>query len=69
MKASELKELTDEELEQKKQESTEELFNLRIQHGTGQLENTARITQVKKDIARINTIQRGRVLNKGDQHA
>ncbi len=56
MKSAELKEYTDEELAQKEQESTEELFNLKIQHATGQLENTARISQVKKDIARIKTI-------------
>ena len=69
MKASEIRELTDEELEQKELESTEELFNLKIQHATGQLENSARISQVRKTIARIKTILRGRVLSKGDQHA
>jgi len=69
MKASEIRELTDEELIQKEQESTEELFNLKIQHATGQLENSARITQVKKTIARIKTILRGKEISKGDQHA
>ncbi len=68
MKASELKEFTAEELAQKGQESAEELFNLKIQNATGQLENTARISQVKKDIARIRTILQGRS-NKGDKHA
>ncbi len=68
MKSSELKEFTDEELAQKKQETTEELFNLKIQHATGQLENTARISQVKKDVARIKTILHGR-LNKGVKNA
>jgi len=68
MKSVEFKEFTAEELAQKEQESIEELFNLKIQHATGQLENTARISQVKKDIARIKTILHGR-LNKGEKHA
>ena len=56
MKASELVDLSIEELRQKEQDLREELFNLRFQHATGQLENTARIPQVKKDIARVLTI-------------
>jgi large subunit ribosomal protein L29 len=63
MKAKELKELTVEELTKRKKDSKEELFNLRFQHSTGQLENTARIELVKKDIARIETIIRQKGLN------
>ena len=56
MKAKELKDLTVEELTKKRRDSKEELFNLRFQHSTGQLENTARLDLVRKDIARIETI-------------
>ena len=69
MKPAELKELTIEELGQKEQELTEELFNLKIQHATGQLENTARIDHVKRDIARVKTILRQRQLVSGEKHA
>jgi large subunit ribosomal protein L29 len=56
MKATELVDLGMEELRQKEKDLREELFNLRFQHATGQLENTMRMPQVKKDIARILTI-------------
>jgi large subunit ribosomal protein L29 len=69
MKSAEVRELSSEELEQKEQELREELFNLTIQHATGQLENTARLVDVKKDIARVRTIQRERTMSKGDEHA
>ncbi|SFA48662.1 LSU ribosomal protein L29P [Parageobacillus thermantarcticus] len=60
MKAKEIRELTTAEIEQKIKELKEELFNLRFQLATGQLENTARIRQVRKDIARMKTIIRER---------
>lgn len=60
MKARELVELADHELEQKLRQCREELFNLRFQHATGQLDNTARLKQVRRDIARILTIQNAR---------
>jgi large subunit ribosomal protein L29 len=60
LKASQLVELGDEELELKLKASREELFNLRFQHATGQLENTGRLTQVKRDIARLLTVQSAR---------
>lgn len=60
MKAKNLVELADHELEQKLKQSREELFNLRFQHATGQLDNTARLKQVRHDIARILTIQNAR---------
>jgi len=69
MKPAEVRELTIEELQHKEQELREELFNLTIQHATGQLENSARIVHVKKDIARLLTIQRERAMSKGDEHA
>ena len=58
--ARELRELGDDELETRLREAREELFNLRFQHVTGQLDNSARLGQVKKDIARINTLLRDR---------
>jgi large subunit ribosomal protein L29 len=62
MKAEELRELTEEELQRKGQELVEELFNLRFQLATGQIENVGRITAVRRDIARVKTIQRERQL-------
>ena len=58
MKASDLKELSLDELTSKSNELTQELFNLRFQLHTGRLENTAKISVLKKDIARINTVLR-----------
>jgi large subunit ribosomal protein L29 len=63
MKAKELRELTTEELTKKKKDFKEELFNLRFQHSTGQLENNARLAIIKKDIARIETVIRYKQLN------
>ncbi|MED4923713.1 50S ribosomal protein L29 [Anoxybacillus geothermalis] len=62
MKAKEIRDLTTAEIEQKIKALKEELFNLRFQLATGQLENTARIRQVRKDIARMKTIIREREL-------
>ncbi|NLI68826.1 MAG: 50S ribosomal protein L29 [Bacilli bacterium] len=63
MKAKEIRELTTTEIDQKVKELKEELFNLRFQLATGQLENTARIKEVKKTIARLKTVKRERELN------
>lgn len=65
MKAKDLRLLSEGELLEKEKILREELLNLRFQHATGQLENVARISQVKKEIARIKTILRERVLGKG----
>ena len=62
MKAWELRELSLPELQIKLDEAYEELFNLRFQWSMGQLKNNARLTQVKREIARIKTIQREREL-------
>ncbi|CAH0416600.1 50S ribosomal protein L29 [Periweissella fabaria] len=64
MKASEIKDLTAAELVAKEKGYKEELFNLRFQLATGQLENTARLAQVRKNIARIKTVLRQQELNK-----
>ena len=63
MQAKELKSLTSEELMNKLNDFKSELFSLRFQLATGQLENTARIKFVKKDIARVITILAERKLN------
>jgi large subunit ribosomal protein L29 len=60
MKANKLRDLTVEELVRKVDNLKEELFNLRFQMATGQLENPMRIKEVKKDIARAKTILRER---------
>ena len=57
MKANEIREMSNEELVKQIDVLKDELFNLRFQQASGQLENTARLKQVKKDIARIKTIQ------------
>ena len=56
MKAAELREITIEELERKEQDLRRELFNLRFQQATGEIENPMRIRAIKKDIARVLTI-------------
>jgi large subunit ribosomal protein L29 len=65
MKAKELRQLSEGELFVKEKELGEELFNLRFQHATGQLENVMRIPQVKRDMARLKTILKEKALNKG----
>ena len=65
MKASELAELTDEDLAGQLSEAKEELFNLRFQNVTGQLDNSNRLGEVRRDIARILTVMRERELAGG----
>jgi large subunit ribosomal protein L29 len=60
--AAELRELSDEELVLRVREAKEELFNLRFQMATGQLDNNRRLRTVRHDIARIYTIMREREL-------
>ncbi len=57
MKAAELRDLADEEYGRRLRELQEELFNLRFQLATGQIENVGRIRLVRRDIARLKTIQ------------
>ena len=58
--AQELRELNDTELVQRLAEAKEEHFNLRFQSATGQLDNSSRLGQVRKDVARLNTLLRER---------
>ncbi|BCU52946.1 large subunit ribosomal protein L29 [Staphylococcus auricularis] len=60
MKAKEIRDLTTSEIEEQIKSSKEELFNLRFQLATGQLEETARIRTVRKTIARLKTVVRER---------
>lgn len=64
MKINELKEQTKEELEAKLLEIKKTLFNLKFQKATGQLENPVKIRNLRKDIARIETLLREKELNK-----
>lgn len=69
-KAAEYRELKNEELDTRLDEAREELFRLRFRHATGQLDNPARIGQVRKDVARLATLVREREIaaaEKGDQ--
>ena len=61
-KAVELRELTDEDLVTRLRESKAELFNLRVQGATGQLDNHRRLQVIRREIARIYTIMREREL-------
>ena len=63
MKASEIKDLSMEEMLRKLDDLKEELFNLRFQHETGQLENPQKMKQTKRDIARMKTIIKQSELN------
>ena len=58
MKADDLRELTAQELQERFEESKEELFNLRFQLATNQLDNTSRLGELRKDVARIATVIR-----------
>ena len=62
MKADEIRNKTTEELQKELASLKEELFKLRFQHATNQLDNTAQIAKVKRDIARVMTIQREKQL-------
>ena len=64
MKAKQIHEMTDQELQEKLAELKDELFNLRFRHATGQLENANVLNTVKKDIARVKTVIRERELKK-----
>jgi large subunit ribosomal protein L29 len=60
MKASEAHNLKDDELLERLKQAREEQFGLRFQHATGELENTARLTAVKRDVARLLTVAKER---------
>ena len=65
MKVKDIRDMSEAELEQKISSLKDELFNLRFQLATGQLENPMRIREVKKTIARVKTIQREREMQVG----
>ena len=65
MKPKDLRLLSEGELLEKAKDLNEELFNLRFQHATGQLENVMRVPQVKRDIARVKTILKEKARDKG----
>jgi large subunit ribosomal protein L29 len=67
LKTAEIRELPSEELQTRLDEVKEELFNLRFQHATGQLENYSRLGQLRKDVARLRSIQRERDLGIGHE--
>mgnify|MGYP000881659243 FL=1 len=62
MRANEIRDLSEVEVARKLDEAHQELFNLRFQYSTGQLKNTARLSEVKREIARLRTIMREREL-------
>ncbi|MDQ1521400.1 MAG: large subunit ribosomal protein [Actinomycetota bacterium] len=59
-RARDLRELSDDALDQRLAETKEELFNLRFQHATGQLDNTTRLGELKRETARLFTLRRQR---------
>lgn len=64
MNASQLRDLSMEELTEKEIELKEELFNLRFQNATNQLENTARLPLTRKEIARVGTVIREKIVTR-----
>lgn len=67
MKASELRELSREELEHKLSDTTQELFNLKFQRATDQLESSTKLGQTRREIARIKTILREQRIGSSDE--
>ncbi len=63
MKVKDVREFNEQELDEKVKELKEELFNLRFQEATGQLENYMRIKEVRRNIARVKTVLRERALS------
>ena len=69
MNASEIRELTVDEMQRKLSDLKQELFNLRFQHEIGQLENPRKIKQTKQDVARLQTVIRATALNSQNANA
>ena len=65
MRSSELRDLTDDELSEHVRTARRELFGLRFQHATGELDNTAGLARAKREVARALTIRRERVQENG----
>ena len=66
MKVKEIRELSTEEINKKLVETKEELFNLRFQQATGNLEKPSRIRDLRHEVARLKTVLRERELNEGE---
>ncbi len=66
-KAEEIRALSDDELLDRLREAKQELFNLRFQNATGQLDNPSRLGAVRKDVARLNTILRQREIELAEE--
>jgi large subunit ribosomal protein L29 len=58
MKAQELRELTEDELQQKEKDLVDQLFRLRFQHAVGQVENAMKLRTIRRDLARIKTVRK-----------
>jgi len=58
MKAQELRELTEDELQQKEKDLVDQLFKLRFQHALGQVENAMKLRNIRRDLARIKTVRK-----------
>jgi large subunit ribosomal protein L29 len=69
MRAKEFREMSRDELLQKEHDLKEELFNLKFQRATGQLENLMRVTHVKRDIAKVKTVLRERMGKESNEKA
>ena len=67
LKVSEIRDLGHEEIERKLEETKEELFNLRFQNATGQLDNYKRIRELKRDVARIKGLLREQEIAEADR--
>ena len=65
LKTGEIKEMDETQMKERLLEMKKELFNLRFQNDIGQLENTAKLSEVKKDIARLHTVSRQMNVNIG----
>lgn len=66
MKAKEIRDLSRDEMDERLRETHEELFNLRFQNATGQLDNYKRLTELRRDIARIKTILRQQEISEAE---
>ena len=64
MRAKEIRDLTNDEARQKEQDIAEQLFRLRLRKSTGQLENPMLVRHLRRDLARLKTIQRERTLRR-----
>jgi len=66
LKAKEIRDLSRDEMDERLRETHEELFNLRFQNATGQLDNYKRLTELRRDIARIKTILRQQEISEAE---